>query len=312
VAVPGRGGWIAISNTATPKQATQFFSEQIQKNPHDSMAYFARGNARDASGEIAEALRDYDEAIRLNPTDAMSFNNRAAMYMKMHESAQALADLDEAVRLNPELAIAYLNRSAYWVLQGDDGKAIDEATKSLQLEPTPMGFLERGRIWADRKEIDKAIEDFTEAIKLNPKWTAPLLNRSEMWMWKRDYAKALDDLSQIVQIEPRNAESWQQLALERAGCPDPKVRDLKRAVKEAKRACELTQWKQSSSLSALAAIYADSKDFEQAVKWQAKAVEAASEDDPLTSLKFELEWYKEQLEAGPDDPKPENRSSDRN
>ena len=54
-------------------------------------------------------------------------------------------------------------------------------------------------------------------------------------------------------------------------CPDERIRDGKRAVESATKACELSGWKEPISLETLAAACALSGDFESAVKWQTKA-----------------------------------------
>ena len=57
-----------------------------------------------------------------------------------------------------------------------------------------------------------------------------------------------------------------------AVAPDPKVRDGKRAVDLAKKACQLSGSFDANHLDTLAAAYAEAEDFKNAVLWQQKAV----------------------------------------
>ena len=75
-----------------------------------------------------------------------------------------------------------------------------------------------------------------------------------------------------------------------ATAPDAQVRDGKRAVEFATRACALAGWDQPVFLETLAAAYAESGEFQSAVEWQTKAM--AVESDDLEGQQERLERYR--------------------
>jgi tetratricopeptide (TPR) repeat protein len=56
-----------------PKEKVQLYSEAIRLNPDFADAFFSRGTARKATGDLPGAHEDYNEAIRLNPGFAKAF-----------------------------------------------------------------------------------------------------------------------------------------------------------------------------------------------------------------------------------------------
>jgi hypothetical protein len=74
--------------------------------------------------------------------------------------------------------------------------------------------------------------------------------------------------------------------------PDASYRDGRRAVAAATRAAELTNWKDGSVLSALAAAYAEAGDFASAVRWQEQAVQRPTSGSNSTIDRDRLALYK--------------------
>ena len=102
-----------------------------------------------------------------------------------------------------------------------------------------------------------------------------------------DYEKAYKDLS-------KDSGLLNNFAWVLATSPDEKLRDGKRAVKMATEACELTEYKQAHILSTLAAAYAETGDFDNAIKWSEKSAEVGKTEnaDHSENYKKELETYK--------------------
>ena len=75
-----------------------------------------------------------------------------------------------------------------------------------------------------------------------------------------------------------------------ATCNDAEYRDGKKAVIYAKRACDLLDWNSQDALDTLAASAAETGNWEDAIKWQKKAIELADESS-RKELRERLKLY---------------------
>jgi tetratricopeptide (TPR) repeat protein len=87
--------------------------------------------------------------------------------------------------------------------------------------------------------------------------------------------KAIVDFDEAIRLEPQNALFYGGLGWILATCPEQVLRDGKRAIRLATKACELTHWRIGDHLNSLAAAYAETGQFGEAERYQSKAL-----DDP--------------------------------
>ena len=103
--------------------------------------------------------------------------------------------------------------------------------------------------------------------------------------------KAVRDCRYANAQYPDEPRPYRELAWILSTCLDDDIRDGIEAVPLAIRACELTNWRDTASLDVLAAAYARQGNFEEAIRWEQKAI-ALADPTKKTVLEARLQSYK--------------------
>ncbi|MEI7460284.1 MAG: tetratricopeptide repeat protein [Pirellula sp.] len=133
---------------------------------------------------------------------------------------------------------------------------------------------------------------FTEAIRLDPKNAITYSNRGSALFLNGDFDSAIKDYTEAIRLDPKYADASNGLAWFYATCPDAEHRDGEKAVELATKACELSAWKTWFHVVTLADAYAESDDWENAVKYQEKAIELTTDERNKAIGRERLELYK--------------------
>jgi tetratricopeptide (TPR) repeat protein len=129
----------------------------------------------------------------------------------------------------------------------------------------------RGLARMENGDLDKAIADFDEAIRL--KWGRKAYNnRGSAWQRKKEYDKAIADWDEATALDPDWEGPYNNIAWLRATCPNDYYRNGAKAIELATKANEMSNWSNPEYLDTLAAGYAETGDFDSAVKYENKAV----------------------------------------
>ncbi|QDU22237.1 tetratricopeptide repeat protein [Urbifossiella limnaea] len=263
-----------------------------------------RAGLRFETEDYDAAEADCTAALLHRPDDADALHLRGAVRQQAGDGAGAEADFSAAITRDPQHGPARLGRAVCRFLQKDFAGVVADCDAAVRLLPNVARVFElRGSALRALGRPDEALQNFDEAIRLAPQAAMPFNYRAGAHYAKKDYATAARDHLEALKRDPRNAATFNQLGWVWATCPDPDVRNGPRAKECATRACELTEWAEAGYLDTLAAACAECGEFDEAVRWQEKAIaavagDAAKEADYETRLELYRRGKPARVEGG--------------
>ncbi len=172
---------------------------------------------------------------------------------------------------------AYVLRGVARLKKRQTDDALTDFTSAIRLDPNAArAFRLRALIWKSKGDADHAMEDYNAVIRLKPNDAPSYVGRGGVY-WSKGLADdALRDWAEALRLDPNSADAHGDLAWFLATFPEDRYRDGNRAVENATKACNLSNWKSRRFVGALAAAYAGQGKFEEAIRWQTKAIELHS------------------------------------
>ncbi len=267
-------------------------ADQIEKeSPRSATAWFQRGRITGVRGEFEKALEHLNKAAEMEPRNVAVLMIRAAVLQELGKSDEAMKDVNRALELRPDNPALLRLRAAILAGSGQLSEAVrdlEQVREQGSSEPTID--LQLGLLYSIQKRHGKALEQFDKVLRVEPRNVAALRGRADTLLSLGRHAEAIADYEKALEVDPNDSGVLNNLAWVLATSPDEKVRNGKRALELATKACEVTEYKAAHILSTLAAAYAEAGDFDNARKWSQKAVELGSEAEKK-ALQKELESY---------------------
>jgi tetratricopeptide (TPR) repeat protein len=193
-----------------------------------------------------------------------TFYGNVLLY-QMGEIDEAITHFKEALRINPQYSNAYKGLGKALLVQGN----FDEAIRCFNA------------VSLTDKDLPEVYGDLGLAYAR--------LGKDKL---------AIVSLSKSIELDPDSADNLNSFAWVLATTEDVKLRNPTDAVKYAQRACELAEPNKPAFLDTLAAAYAASGNFPEAVKTAEKAIklaEDANEKDLAKEIQERLGLYKSDL-----------------
>lgn len=177
----------------------------------------------------------------------------------------------------------------------EDARLILDA--AIRLDPTAWpAYYNRARVSAKQHKWGLVVQDCNSAIRLKPTFLRAAILRGNSYWHLGNYGRGLAELNKLLNLHPDAdvlAHVLNDRAWLRVTCPDPSFRNGLQAVTDANRACFLTHHKKWDYVDTLAAAYAETGDFDAAVRWETRAMALAQGAEDINGAKRSLKMYQE-------------------
>jgi tetratricopeptide (TPR) repeat protein len=264
--------------------------------------YYYLGTIEKTEGNYEEAAEYFEKYIELTPDQAKGYNTLGMMLFDIREYDMAIEQVSEAIRIDPGLGQSYINLGRIYARKGKYKKALEIFEKARQFNPDEKELNRQIKIMNDYQGYIKGLLD---EVKRSPNLDLPLYGIARFYHLQGKYKQAKDYCIRAYnskETNPRLRKDIVQLlwnlglrryvldhslgliktkpdagSLNTAAwimAIDPgELRNPSEALKYAKKACALTNYKNPKMLDTLAAAYAADGQFSKAIETIDKAIE---------------------------------------
>ena len=282
-------------------EAMGYYRTALRYSPGFPEAHFFLGNALDEQGKLDEAVAEYQKSLWFRPTQEQTHIFMGIALAKQKKYDEAMAHYNAALKLNPDSAVAQNNLARLLHTLGKLDAAVEHYHAALEIDPKlALAHNNLGILLIQKGKLKEGAVQLREAMRLDPTNSETRLNLAFALNQQQQWPEAADLFSKIVRGDlpdpkahyefavalahlKRAREAMSQYAsalLMQPDFPDaldglawilsadanPDFRNGPEAVKMSERACELTGRNDPAKLKTLAAAYAETGQFEAAIK----------------------------------------------
>jgi tetratricopeptide (TPR) repeat protein len=264
--------WTAFVQASYWRNSETLWTHALAVTSDNDVAHNNLGYLCNDRGELDNAISHFEAAarIRSGKRDAHYDLGSAFMQMNLGDSLakkgltdEAMVHYQAAIELQPNYANAYYNRGSVLLANGRIDEAIADWEKTLQIEPNDAdAHTGLGNAFLRKGSLREAIAHYNEALVL----------------------------------APEDPHSRNNIAWVLATAFDASFRDGSRAVEFAEQAVQLSGGREPQFMRTLAAAYAESGRFSEALDAAQQAAVMATmqgKTDVANRLKKDLVLYRE-------------------
>ncbi|HZL42164.1 MAG TPA: tetratricopeptide repeat protein, partial [Verrucomicrobiae bacterium] len=285
----------ALAAKGRTAEAIEEYRKALEINPEFVDAHNDLAEALFKEGRFDEAAEHYYRALQMNPRLAEAQNHLGILLSQKGQTAEATVHFQKAVDLIPDYFEAENNLGTALAAQGQSAKAMQHFQNVLKISPGhAQAHYNLANLLAAAGRLDEAIDHYGRAVILMSSSTHVHYHFGVALQSRGRFGPAIAQFEQVLALDPRHAPAQNNLAWLLATCPDPSLRDGRRALEMARQPEQLSGGKSPEILDTLAAAYAEAGDFQKAAETAKRALSLISnqKNSPLAdALDMRLKLY---------------------
>lgn len=292
------------------REARDSYTRLAEMTPGEASSSLLLYRARVSSmaGDHILAIEDANRVLEADPDQAYALLLRANSFVQLGRFSEALPDADRAIALQPDSAYGIWLWATIVAKTGRSNSSIKALRQQVAVNADDsVAWLQLAQLYAGQRLLTKALDAYSVVIELGQHRGFAYQQRGDIYLKAGLRKEAIGDYDDALAFDPNNSGGLNNLAWVLATAPEDELRDGKRALELALKACELTQHQQAHVLSTLAAAYAECGDFESARTWSQKSLELA-DDSIKESCRRELASYENEQPWREDQPQAESEA----
>ncbi len=248
-------------------------AKAVDSDPSNAIARRFLAAALDEAGQSDKAIEQATKAIELDPMNSECHLQMGMTFAKQDQMERAIEEARRAIELGPENSRAYdLLFTCLRQSQRTD-EAIKTARDGLAVSPSDAELHYRlGLAEGQTGDFATAANQFAYTLLLRPDRSEPVAKLRVALSLLAKMPNASEKLEQIVSLASDSPKLLNELAWLFATDADSTLRNGPEAVRLAERACNFTERNAPALLATLAAAYAETERFPEAITTIRKAL----------------------------------------
>jgi tetratricopeptide (TPR) repeat protein len=274
--------------------------DTLEKNPISWMAQDNFAAVLMQKGRLDEAIAHLQKALEIDPDDVETQNALGYALLQMGRAEESFAHFQRALEIEPNrVAAVHYNLGHALLQRGRVDEAVSHLQRALEIDPSYVpAYSDLGYALLQKGRVEESFAHLQRALEIDPDYIAAHFNLANTLLQMGRVDEAISHLQKVLTTDPNDPEAQKNMAWVLATWPEARIRDGAKAVELAERANQLTESRDPITGATLAAAYAETGRFPDAIRTAGAALQLAANSGnvALTELiRAQIELYRSGL-----------------